>query len=489
MANRVITGSPGGHVLFLDLEAVAQRHNVVQTVVEAEKHTKNPVLPLGDVGEWDSLQAKPWASRSVIYDEEEQLFKSWYTGIDIGHTVHTTGYAISHNGIDWHKPQLGLFEYNGNKENNICIESGYGPVIKDPLEEDVSKRYKLILKQGATHPDKITLAYSADGIEWRDGPIMEEPQWDGRRPDIGGLIRDDQDPDPKRRYKYTWMSVHPANKPGPEIVRTQSLGCGPDVEHLRGITANPILHPNDGLEQELHFIMLSPYAGQYVVLYEYGWYMPNGTGKFGSYNADIRLAASRDGAHYRRVNPNEPVIRRGSHGEWDDGFLVISDKPIVKDDKIYLYYSGNSTEWTSWPWQNKIDRDADIQTGFIRTTRMGLATLRLDGFTVLETADRETPGSFETIPFNADAAIGLWINVADVLPRRSWIEVEVVDGETGEVMKGYERGACCPLHSDSVRAKVVWSQNRRLPAKQSLRLRFHLMGAARLHSFGFEEVR
>jgi hypothetical protein len=485
----MMDGRSGARVLFFDLQAVESRSNVVQTVVEAEKHASNPVLPLGDAGEWDSLQVKPWASRSVIYDEEEELFKSWYTGIDIGATVHTTGYAISENGVDWTKPRLGLFEYNGNKDNNICIESGYGPVIKDPAEEDPSKRYKLILKQGATHPDKITMAYSADGLEWHDGPVMEEPQWNGRTPDIGGLIRDEQDPEPNRRYKYTWMSVHPANKPGPDIVRTQSLGCGPDAEHFTGIADNPILHPNDGLEQELHFIMLSPYGGQYVVLYEYGWYMPNGTGKFGSYTADVRLAASRDGDHYGRVNPSQPVIRRGGHGEWDDGFLVISDKPIVKDDKIYLYYSGNGAEWTSWPWQNKLDRDMDIRTGFIRTTRMGLATLRVDGFTCLETADRETPGSMETMSFQLDtAAIVLWVNVGTVLPRRSWIDVEVLDAGTNEIVPGFDREACKQLHTDAVRAPVIWGETRALPANRQLKLRFHLMGTARLYSFGFEEA-
>ena len=483
-----IAGRCGERVLFLDMEEVAARHNVVQTVLEAKKHGSNPVLPLGDVGEWDSLQVKPWASRSVIYDDEEQLFKSWYTGIDIGNSVHTTGYAVSENGIEWTKPRLGLFEYNGNKDNNICLESGYGPVIKDTAEEDPSRRYKLILKQGAKHPDKITMAYSADGLEWLDGPVMDEPQWNGRTPDIGGLIRDDQDSDPNRRYKYTWMSVHSANKPGPDIVRTQSLGCGPDVEHFSGIADNPILHPNDGLEQELHFIMLSPYAGQYVVLYEYGWYMPNGTGKFGSYTADVRLAASRDGDHYNRVNPCQPVIRRGQHGEWDDGFLVISDKPIVKDDTIYLYYTGNSEEWTSWPWQNKIDRDMEIKTGFIRTTRMGLATLRLDGFSCLETADRETPGWMETVPFDLDSETELRVNVGQVLPRRSWIEVEALDAATNEVIGGFERGRCKALHTDSVRAAVSWNDRRGLPANKKLKLRFHLMGAARLYSFGFQEA-
>ena len=47
--------------------------------------------------------------------------------------------------------------------------------------------------------------------------------------------------------------------------------------------------------------------------YEYGWYVPNGTGRFGVYCADIRLAVSRDGEHFSRVQPHQPLIGRVAH--------------------------------------------------------------------------------------------------------------------------------------------------------------------------------
>ena len=33
-----------------------------------------------------------------------------------------TGYAVSEDGVNWHKPILGMFEYKGSTRNNIVIE-------------------------------------------------------------------------------------------------------------------------------------------------------------------------------------------------------------------------------------------------------------------------------------------------------------------------------------------------------------------------------
>ena len=83
MTTSVRSTAPGTQVLFLDLADLQSRHNVVQAVCEATKHPDNPILPLGDLHEWDALQARPWEGRSVIYDEDERLFKCWYAGTDL----------------------------------------------------------------------------------------------------------------------------------------------------------------------------------------------------------------------------------------------------------------------------------------------------------------------------------------------------------------------------------------------------------------------
>ena len=54
-----MNAKPGARILFLDMDSVEVQHNVLQRVLEATKHPANPLIPLGDAYEWDSLQAAP----------------------------------------------------------------------------------------------------------------------------------------------------------------------------------------------------------------------------------------------------------------------------------------------------------------------------------------------------------------------------------------------------------------------------------------------
>ena len=137
------------------------------------------------------------------------------------------GYATSHDGVRWGKPKLGLYEFEGSKENNICSRA-WGSVLKDLAEEDPAKRYKFISKgpdrdQYGTYRD-IRLNFSSDGVHWNKGPKIEMPQWGGvdgpldrvgrpndagrcaTAPDIVAFYRDDQDADSQRRYKLVWQT-------------------------------------------------------------------------------------------------------------------------------------------------------------------------------------------------------------------------------------------------------------------------------------------
>ena len=480
--------APGARLLFLDLADLQSRHNVVQAVCRATKHPDNPILPLGDLHEWDALQARPWESRTVIYDQEEHLFKCWYAGTDLSvERWWATGYAVSDDGVHWEKPRLGLHEYQGSRDNNICLMA-WGPVVKDADEENPAHRYKMIVK-GPPRERGIRVGYSPDGMHWSEETRIDLPEWEGRTPDIVALIKDDQDPDPARRFKLIWQSRGSSNKRGPETVRTKNLAFGPDVEHFTASADNPVLHPNDGLEQENHYLMLAPYAGQYVMPYEYGWYAPNGTGVYGAYCADIRLAVSRDGEHFTRVQPGQKVIARGPRGAWDDGFLIIADKLIEKDDTLYLFYGGNGEDWSSWPGGNIPEHSHWPNSGALRLSRMGLATLRLDRFTCLETADRETPGNAVTQPIDVrQRDVRLLLNLSDVQVRRSWVDVEVLPPSGDQPLAGFGRDDCLPLHRDGLREQVGWRDRRLADLDQTqIRLRFNLYGAARLHSFSFAD--
>ena len=493
---------------FLLMDRVESTHHVDQTVCEAEKHPLNPVLPLGDVHEWDSTHCGPWSSPTVLYDEEDGLFKAWYAGSDITtRRWWAMGYAESEDGVNWHKPVLGLHEYNGSKQNNIVLD-GRGPIIKDDAEPDPVKRFKGIKRPfskpvpvGQRDPEYVAIGaranYSPDGIHWTEGPRIDLPEWvKSGPPDIGVLVRDDQDPDPSRRFKAVFQELVPFDKPDIKrhatkyqgLGRAKMLAYGPDIEHFRRAGENPLISPADGLEYEDHHIMMSPCGGAWIMGYEYGWYVPNRYGLYGMYAADIRLAVSGDGLRFDRVNPHQKVIARGAHNEWDGGLLVITDKPAVKDGTIHLFYGGAGEDFTSWPPENQSPEFRhELGSGGARVMRMGLATLREDGFTCLETPDRETPGHATTTPLQlTDRSTRLTVNVGDVRNDRSWVEVEVLDADSGEPLPGYGCEDCGDICVDGLRRPVEWG-GKALDGigRDRFKLRFRLYGAARLYGYRF----
>ena len=91
-------------------------------------------------------------------------------------------YAESVDGVTFTKPNLGLFDFNGEKTTNIVlIGSGlYGDrycnsVIVDVKEPDAAKRYKMLYYDWAKNTKGeviagLHLAFSPDGIRWAKHP-------------------------------------------------------------------------------------------------------------------------------------------------------------------------------------------------------------------------------------------------------------------------------------------------------------------------------
>ena len=74
---------------------------------------------------------RPWegqASWRPVVLKGGDLYRMWYRcenpkdpdrGVE-GHFF--TGYAEIGDGIHWERPSLGIFEFDGSKDNNICID-------------------------------------------------------------------------------------------------------------------------------------------------------------------------------------------------------------------------------------------------------------------------------------------------------------------------------------------------------------------------------
>ena len=493
-----LTTDPGELEGLLSLDRFERVDGLRLTVGEALKHPHNPVLPLGDLHEWDSLHARPWQGRTILFDPTDRLFKCWYDGTDLStERWWATGYAESRDGVHWVKPKLGIHTYNGNTSNNICL-FGWGPIVKDDAESDPKKRFKMLLStksfttsvEGASRPPAIRFAYSSDGIHWTEGREFSLPAWHGERPDVVALICDESDPDTHRRFKLIWQGRVPSNKWGPAKVRAKYLSYAAEFEGPYITAPTAVLDPRESSEHENHFVMLAPYGGGYVMPYEYGWYVPDGTGKYGRYISDIRLAVSLDGERFHRVNTHEPLLRRGPRGTWDDGFLVIADKPVVRDDGIYMFYAGCGEDWTSWMGDNRSPEYRWESTGTVRRSQMGLATLRPDGYTYLAAPDRETPGIAVTAPIRiTDRDTTVWLNASDTADRRGWVDVEVLGPSGDSPIDGFAWTDGGRMSHDGTRVAVNWGTRGigDIPG-DVFRLRLRLVGPARLYAFGFESL-
>ena len=133
----------------------------------------------------------PWEGNTSCYFtvfEDDGLFRMYYRGSNFDLKTKKAGeqrvcYAVSVDGLHWTKPELGLFEYEGSKANNIMWEGeavhNFSPFKDRNPECPPDARYKAV----ASGPDKAKLLAfkSSDAVHWelmREAPIITEGAFD-----------------------------------------------------------------------------------------------------------------------------------------------------------------------------------------------------------------------------------------------------------------------------------------------------------------------
>ena len=125
---RVVGAAPQ---LFVDMQDVALRENVTRTFHQAVKHGSHPVLR--PEAPWERLGGM---TASVIYDAQERVFKAWYlAGGYLPGGAHVQCLATSPDGINWHRPRVGLYEVLQSYDNNVVI-----PATRRPEHARVNAR-------------------------------------------------------------------------------------------------------------------------------------------------------------------------------------------------------------------------------------------------------------------------------------------------------------------------------------------------------------
>jgi hypothetical protein len=332
------------------------------------------------------IPLKPGQMAAQVFDEGK--YKAWYTvgpcsepepfsakdKILPGHNAHIA-YAESEDGLTWETPGLGLYEYAGNRDNNIVFRGdmdgstrGFhgGSVFVDPSSQDerckmiylgiitdeeweaFERKYPGEADTMARRPDiggyrcvfGVFGAVSPDGIHWKSlpEPLMIQ------HADTMNTCYYDVD-----RKKYiAYIRAWQANQRAPGFgapdstswitVGRRSIGrsVSDDFRHF----SKPEVVISTGADMPPSHVWYTnckttlPGCPDNHVMFPWLWEMESDGGS-------VWLFSSADGWTWSRV-PGGPVVTCGEPGEPDGGFVVCSGNLLeYSGDKWCLPYSGN----------------------------------------------------------------------------------------------------------------------------------------------------
>ena len=118
---------------------------------------------------------RPWEGLACGYItvlKDDGVYRMYYRGHP-GDGPQVTCYAESADGIEWTKPNLGLFEVAGTRDNNVILTPevaggathNFSPMLDRRPGIPESEQYKAL---GGEYMEGLTAFASADGVTWRE---------------------------------------------------------------------------------------------------------------------------------------------------------------------------------------------------------------------------------------------------------------------------------------------------------------------------------
>ncbi len=444
-----------GRQLFVD-NFLIESTDLSTVYHQAQKYEGNPILNPKTSSELTGGWGAGTSAGGIWYDMEDQKYKMWY---DIAFNP-MLGYAESDDGINWTRVETDVYTDSMGKPTNVVMskddKNGTCSVFID-YTADPSEKYKMLvhsLDDRVYHEDRdpnlnedlgydrlpgdvdensyiSTLFVSEDGLHWtkKDGHAIGASgdmttafyneftnKWvNSLRGYISG-DRTDSDPTNDSNQRARWYAEH-------DSFEDLLSWSEDDVVFWLKTDEKDATASNGQNSQNYNFSAIayeSIMLGSYTV-----WYGPENHEIEISRNPkinEIQMAYSRDGFYFDRPDRTS-FIGVGDDGDWDKGYLFSTiGGIIVKDDVLYIYYSGfsgyNSPIGTTFGEANPHGHQS-----------IGLATLRRDGF-----ASLEGKGSMTTRKLTANEGKKyLFVNIDT--PDASF-RAEVIDAN-GNVVEGF----------------------------------------------------
>ena len=428
-------------------------------------------------------------SRSApIWNPEKNIWEWWYMG-------QGARYATSKDGEHWEKPHLGLYAWEGSKDNNIaCDPEGPGMyhIVRDERDPDPGRRYKALFSSSDRRA-----GVSPDGFHWTmlDSiaiPSQDESQftWDPYTEQYLALVKQQTE-----WGRSVWLSTSKdfTTFTDPELIfHSDEIDRENRRQRVRKIIEDPAYITPPLLDDidyiaEIYNMAVLPYQGLYIgfptVFNPFGAIPPPAT-NFTRIN-QIEMAVSRDLYTWDRVADRTPFIciEPFDGQNYGTSQLLMSGPPIVRDDgEIWCYYNalrmpGSIEMYRRFNRCKELFRLGIDQRHFDDAGALSLAKLPRDRFVSI---DGDEIGTIITRPFYWRGE-DLYIN-ADA--RWGEIYAEIQDAESGRPHPGFwvPGEEPPPFTGDSLGAKFTWKHPHDLNFEKPVRLKFYLH-QARLFSY------
>jgi len=442
-----------------------------------------------------------WEGNACAYSSlfhDGQRFRMYYTA---NHYVNRKGrieeprgrhlcYAESTDGIHFTKPELGLVEFNGSKQNNIVlsgntvagvrIDPGHTTILQDTNPNcPPDARYKAIVRSPVKGERGLFVLKSPDGFHFSrlgdkliitDGYFDSENLafWDSVRGEYRAYFRDFHDGLPGRggirgiktatsRDFLTWTKPKWLKYPGAphEHLYTNQIVPYARAPHI--FIGFPKRYTDRGWVDSTE--KLSGLAERKA--------RAQASPRYGSAVSDALMMTSRDGLTFKRWG--EAIIRPGPSrtNSWVYGDNLVSwgilptksDLPQAPDElSIYAiegYWTGNSQNFRRY-------------------------SIRVDGFVSIQAP--LSGGAFVTKPIVFQ---GSQLEINYSTSAAGSIQIEVQDAQ-GNPLPGHALSDCHAVFGDQIARTVAWKDGESVKplAGTSVRLRFVLKDAD-LFSFRF----
>jgi hypothetical protein len=478
--------------LFIDRRFIQRSENVELAV--------NPAQKMGAVLTPDSWELGCGLPARVF--EEDGKFKMYYGAYTEASHSRSMAYAQSDDGLRWTKPNLGLVEIHGNKNNNVLFtaEGNTMPEIAMVYRDDrdiPQRRYKLFM--GTRHapefdPEKDGLyAYvSADGLRFEkvrrvlpkfiDNPVV--PNWDPRigkyviftrafnyeddnQRQIGRIVTDD--------LLQPWP-LKPDSTNQRERVNTEDI----DVVLKADAALDPYsdLYYNNGFvypwAEDVYLMFITPF--RHFSPSRQPWFQTRSPGIWEDFGLiETQLAVSRDGIHWDRP-ARVPYFPMGFSDEGDRWTTVMGNGMIRVGNYVYQYYnSGGMTH------DSAVVRPE--HAGLIEAKgRIFALRQRLDGFM---SADTDHEGGWLMTPPFKFKGNHLRLNIDTGAMGTAFVEMRDLNERP---IPGFTLQEAEEVGGNYIDQKVYWNGTTDVSslAGQPVRLYFKL-NRAKLYAFQFAE--